>query len=94
MQRGPSWPRKYRIPVEGGGYLPGTQLAWWHWRKRRRDVRSLNRFDWRPIRVGFRRPAEQRAQNRRSALAQMPQIGHYALASRPARVATFAGEIG
>jgi hypothetical protein len=59
------WPKKWAVPTTTElrgetGYLVGYDYAWWQWRKRRRtaDIRNLERFDWRSIRIGLRRPED------------------------------------
>jgi hypothetical protein len=57
------WPEKWAVPTGpnlGGEPLAGNRYAWWQWRKRRRvrsyeDVAHLTGFDWRSIRISFRR---------------------------------------
>jgi hypothetical protein len=60
------WPRRSSVAVtkrdgtDTGQRLIMHQYAWWQWRNRRRmrDVRNLERFRWRSVRFGFRRPAD------------------------------------
>ena len=59
------WSEKWAVRVgDGDGFLVGYRYAWWQFRKRRRFgpdavVRDLEqRFDWRSIRIGFRRPED------------------------------------
>jgi hypothetical protein len=57
------WPKKWSIESgDGGEPLIGYEYAWWQWLKRRRiaDVRGLERFDWRTIRIALRRPGDHR----------------------------------
>jgi hypothetical protein len=68
------WPEKWAVPT--GPHMRGTPLvgyrfAWWQWRKRRRlrsyeDVANLTGFDWRTIRISFRRSPDHRRNDPRT----------------------------
>jgi hypothetical protein len=59
------WPEKWAVatgPNMGGTPMVGYRHAWWQCRKRRRmsDVRNLESFDWRTVRINFRRSPDHR----------------------------------
>jgi hypothetical protein len=49
------------VSIEDGGHLNGKQPAGWQFWKPRgyQDVRSMERFDWRSIRLSRRRPRDE-----------------------------------
>jgi len=54
-------PEKWAIRIgDSDSYLIGGRPAWWQWIKRRRVEYPFGRepFDWRSIRISFRRPED------------------------------------